>query len=298
MIKSLVINFCITLTLLAVNYAQAAPTIKLNQPRIMLSYLLSSVEQDVDLGPAPAPGSSRRISREEINKIAPEIKFSKHAPTYWLVETEAQSLDCAKLAKLIEQELSTQIEAGLKASGLNCFKPLLLPAGEIQIAAQLAEGGARAGRKPVQMRFLVGNWPEIIITSSINIDGEVPAVVLKQDLEPGTMLSAEHVSIEPRPVSKLPSDALRSLDELIGKKLTYRLRSGAVLRKANLQDVPVVVRGEEVTMEVIAPHMRITARGTVRQDGKIGDTVMILSQSSNRLVKGRVIGPHLVVVDM
>jgi len=56
--------------------------------------------------------------------------------------------------------------------------------------------------------------------------------------------------------------------------------------------------GAMVTLAVILKGVRLTSRAVARQDGRRGDTILVLSKATNRLLRARVVGPRRVVVDL
>jgi flagella basal body P-ring formation protein FlgA len=113
-------------------------------------------------------------------------------------------------------------------------------------------------------------------------------VVAARGLARGDVLREEDVSLEPianplerRSVASAPEDA-------IGKRLRRNLDAGAPMRRAWLEEVPLVKRGEPVRLAVSRGQLRIESTGIARQDGKAGQIVRVENPTSHREVIGRV----------
>jgi flagella basal body P-ring formation protein FlgA len=284
---------------LALPAAAAAPrrSVEVSGPRLLLSDLVVGA-QDLDLGQAPRPGARRVIHRRHVLAALGQGQGrTPRLPRGWVVVTRSQRLTCSQLLAHVRRSLGHQLSTGLKVVGLSgCSRPLVLPAGPLIVAARLASK-QRAGRVPVVLRIRAGSWPEQTVVLTTQIRGTIGVLVATRELSRGP-IRQDDVRLEQRDAAALPSDALTGLGDLAGYKLGYRVGAGAVLRRANLTPIPLVRRGAAVTVTVTMHGIRVSSRGVARQDGVRGQTIAVLSRSSNRLIKARVVGSHRVVVDL
>jgi len=291
-------NLTLTLALALLAGPAQAASVQIVGPRIRLSDLIEvNAASDGDLGPAPQPGTRRRVYRAQVLALLGE-KTRTRLPAYWQVETRSQSLSCVDLATRTAGALQTQLKPGLKLSALVCGRPLAVPQGEVQLTARLTDGNRHAGRLPVQLEVRAGEWPAQTLVTTAIIEGKLAVLVAAADLEPGAPLRRGDVRFEEHDASTLPSDALAALLDVDGKKTSQRISAGSVLRRGSLTEIPIVERGANVTIAINADGIRITSRGVAREDGKRGETITVLTNSTSRLIKARVVEPHLVVVDL
>lgn len=279
---------------------QAAPITVLG-PRIQLAEVLGpsagKIEAAGDLGQAPLPGMKRRIYRQQVlallgNEARPRL------PAYWEVETQSQTLSCTELERQVVNALQEQLVTGLEVKSMTCSRPLTLPVGPLQLNARLSAGGNKAGRLNVLVQLQVGDWPTQTITTSVMIAGSLPVVVTRVDLLVGALLDSGDLRLEQRPAETLPSDVLTNIDEIQGKKLITRLGANTILRRGFMTDIPLIPKGDMVTISVLMNGIRITCRGIAREEGKRNDLITVLSLSANKLIKARVVETHQVVVDL
>ncbi len=290
--RTTLLFFC----LLAAAPADAA--LRVAGPRVRLSEVVAGVtpETDGDLGPAPAPGQRRRIYRQQLVALLGEAA-GRRLPRYLEVETRARALPCASLEQLAREALAGKLAPGLRLRALVCAAPVRVPEGELAVTARLADGGARAGRLTVTLELQVGEWPAQKLLLGAEIDGRLPVVVAAVDLAAGAVLGADDLRVESRAAIGLPTDLVGATVDAVGKKLTTPLRAGASLRRGVLASVPLVTRGSSVSVLVTLPGLRISSRGTAREDGAAGDTINVLCQGSARMVRARVVAARTVVVD-
>jgi flagella basal body P-ring formation protein FlgA len=74
------------------------------------------------------------------------------------------------------------------------------------------------------------------------------------------------------------------------------LAAGAVLTPAMLTDVPLVTRGQQVTLEVGADTMNIRMAGEALDEAALGQRVRVRNLSSERVVEGVVRSAQVVEV--
>ena len=274
--------------------AEAVP-VKIDGPRIRLADLVGASAGEREIGPAPSPGSRRRVYRREVAHLLGGAR-SGRLPRHWDVVTNTQELSCKELARRVAAALLPSLRTGLAVTAVSCSRPLILPSGDVRVEAQLGNGTRWAGRLPVTIRVSVGRWPARTIMLQSQVDGVVQAVVASSDLRAGELPAA--VRVVSRRASDLAWDAVTSKRELVGMKLTGRVRAGAVIRRGMLTRVPIIKRGAMVTLAVVLRGVQLTSRAVARQDGRRGDTILVLSKATNRLLRARVVSPSRVVVDL
>lgn len=113
-------------------------------------------------------------------------------------------------------------------------------------------------------------------------------VVAARGLARGDVLREEDVSLAPIANPRERRSAATSPEDAIGKRLRRNLDAGTPLRRAWLEEVPLVKRGEPVRLSVSRGRLRIEATGIARQDGKAGQIVRVENPTSHREVIGRV----------
>ena len=287
----------ITVLVLCFSFSSAAEAgpVKIDGPRIKLAELVGAAGGEQEIGPAPSPGSRRRVYRREVAHLLAGRRPTK-LPRHWDVVTNKQELSCKELARRVAAALRPSLRTGLAVTAISCSRPLVLPAGDLRVEARLGNGTRWAGRLPVTVMVSAGRWPARTIMLQSQVDGVVRAVVATSDLRAGEVPHA--VRVVSRRASTLAWDAVTSKRDLIGMKLTGRVRTGVVLRRGMLAPVPIIKRGAVVSLAVMLKGVRLTSRAVARQDGRRGDTILVLSKATNRLLRARVVGPRRVVVDL
>ena len=111
-------------------------------------------------------------------------------------------------------------------------------------------------------------------------------VAPKIDLPAGTLLSAD--ILEERVVSAPPpGQAIKSISEAIGLRVTSAIGPGLTLTTHNVARAPLVAKGENVTLVANGSGFNISVPGKAEQDGYEGDLIMVRNIRSGAVLKGR-----------
>lgn len=125
-------------------------------------------------------------------------------------------------------------------------------------------------------------------TVTAQVNDVALGVVAARALARGDVLREEDVTLAPIPNPRERRSVASALEEVIGKRVRRNLDAGAPLRRAWLQEVPLVKRGEPVRLTISRGQLRIESTGIARQDGKAGEIVRVENPNSHREVIGRV----------
>ncbi|WP_346295398.1 flagellar basal body P-ring formation protein FlgA [Rhodopseudomonas sp. P1] len=123
----------------------------------------------------------------------------------------------------------------------------------------------------------------------------VVATVLTRPVQRNEVIKASDITVERRPKSEVASDAA-SRDAALGMQARQTLRSGQVLRGADLAKPDLVTRDQGVTLIYRAAGIYLTARGKALDTGAEGDVVNVLNLQSKRTITGTVIGRGQVAI--
>lgn len=151
--------------------------------------------------------------------------------------------------------------------------------------AFLPPGSRLLGSLTIGLRCPSAGWT---VYTAARIDVALPVLVARRPLARGTMPERPDVHLVERELATLPSGYLTSIDALSGRRLRRGVRSGSVITPAMLEAIPVVQRGETVTLLYDAAGFEVRGEGTALEDAGIGEHLRVRSNSSRRVVHGRV----------
>ena len=122
------------------------------------------------------------------------------------------------------------------------------------------------------------------------------AAVLTRTLQRGSVIRHGDFTIERRPRSELSKDGINRPEHAVGLAARRPLRSGQVLRHADLMKPELVQRNDTVTLVYEVPGILLTIRGKAMEAGAAGDLIGVLNLQSKRTVHGTVTGAGQVTV--
>lgn len=145
-----------------------------------------------------------------------------------------------------------------------------------------------SGRVPVTVALFAGDTLVKRSVVSPYIRTLISAVVPNRDLRRGEIVTADDLVIVDHDTERMPVDAIGRLNEAIGLRVKRSIRKGRVLRQAHVEGVPVVERGDRVTLVLRSGLIEIQAIGRSKESGAAGDWIRVLNLDSKRELAGRV----------
>ena len=123
----------------------------------------------------------------------------------------------------------------------------------------------------------------------------VEAAVVTRNIERGDILKASDITIERRPKAEAGNDPAQRA-RAVGMQTRKSIRTGQILRMADLTKADLVQRDQNVSLIYEAPGIYLTMRGKAIEAGTEGDTVSVMNLQSKRVVQGIVSGPGQVTM--
>jgi len=120
-------------------------------------------------------------------------------------------------------------------------------------------------------------------------------VTPRTSLAAGTVLSED--ALEERVVtSPPPAQALRSLSQAAGLRLTASVTAGVALTTRNVARTPLVLKGESVMLVATGSGFEIAAPARAEEDGYEGDLIAVRNIKTGVALKGRLERDKKVIV--
>ena len=114
------------------------------------------------------------------------------------------------------------------------------------------------------------------LTGAIFETVEIP--ILARALAQGELVKASDLVSERRPKAELPNDVIDGTEQAIGLAARRPLRSGQLLRSADIARQELVARDHTVTITYEVPGILLTMRGKALESGTAGDVINVLQR--------------------
>lgn len=158
----------------------------------------------------------------------------------------------------------------------NCDTPLAIQAVDTRQLSRM--------RFAATCRDGAGWRQEFVVRGSVTAQVLVAAAPVPS----GRALVADDVAIERHDVSMIP-DSIADVADVVGLASRRALRGGDVLRKAQLQALPVLKRGQEVRIVARREQIEVTMTGEALEPGIVGAVIRVRNVASGNIIRARVL---------
>jgi flagella basal body P-ring formation protein FlgA len=186
----------------------------------------------------------------------------------------------------LDQEGSAEITVG------RLDPRLQLARCELPLEAFSPPGSRSVGNTTVGVRCSGADSWTIYVPAAVRV--ETGVLVATRHLHRGQVPEPGDFRIEERDIAALPGGYLTADTDLQASRLARSLRPGTVLTPSMLESLPVVKRGDTVTLLVKRGPLQIRASGKALSDAGDGARIRVRNLSSNKVVDGTVLGPRVV----
>lgn len=167
---------------------------------------------------------------------------------------------------------------------------------EPRIAVNLAgiEQGKSNVRVPVDLLASDGT-----VARSIAVIARVrrfaTVAVAATDIPRGDRITVVSVVYEEADITEIAGylDEKSEMPELQAKR---SIRKGMVLSEANIEQVPLIRRGDKVIMKVCVGSVVLTARGVARENGGMNEVIRVYNETTKKTLDCRVLDTKTVIV--
>lgn len=175
---------------------------------------------------------------------------------------------------------------------------LTVKQGDLSYTVEGKQQAGYLGRKTLNLQVMVDGLP----AGAVKLSGDLllyrKVVCLRQGLSRHEVLEDKDVKLVRRNVSFLGNDLVTNLKDAVGQRLKSSLRAGTVLSASMLEPVPLVHRGDLVTILARSAYFSISTPGQVRTAGAKGDVVKVKNLMSRKEIFARVVSSEVVAVDL
>ena len=135
------------------------------------------------------------------------------------------------------------------------------------------------------------------IPLNVEVEALADVVIAVRPMERGMVLEKGDVALQKRDLASLPGRTCRNIEEVVGKQVRVGMRGNSPIRSDYLERMPLVKRGQMVTIIAENSMFRITSTGKVKGNGAEGDTVQVQSQNAQKDIPAVVVDSATVRVE-
>lgn len=131
---------------------------------------------------------------------------------------------------------------------------------------------------------VVGN-----ISLRVDVEALTDMVVPLRQIERDEIITAGDVVFQKREISNASLKAVRSFDDIVGKRARLTLRSNQPVLANQIEKVPLVKSGQMVTIVAENDIIKVSVAGKARNSGAEGDMISVQNLNSLKEIPARVI---------
>lgn len=226
-------------------------------------------------------------------EAAPDTPTEKTLP----VTSAAKSYPPAELRRLaasfLTQEYAQDARAEIQIGHLDPRVGVKICSTELSLVARDPTGQGGAIHVQVSCDQPV-NWT-LYVPGVVTLYRQVP--IASSDLLRGQQLTDADFQWQEVAVSHYRYKIVTDINQLLGQELKRNLGKGAVFTPATLAPPTLVRRGELVQITADTGGISINVEGTALGDGRLGESVRVRNNQSQRIIAGTVIASRTVKVN-
>jgi flagella basal body P-ring formation protein FlgA len=111
-------------------------------------------------------------------------------------------------------------------------------------------------------------------------------VSTRRPLKQGQLIEKDDIYLSLIDVRRMPKEALTRMEGVWGKVTLKNLEINMPLTENCFGDLPVIKKGQRVTLILSAPGLKITTQGEAREDGHPGRQMRVVNLYSKRDMRG------------
>jgi flagella basal body P-ring formation protein FlgA len=132
----------------------------------------------------------------------------------------------------------------------------------------------------------------------VRVRREADVVVLAKPVRGDEPIGPEHLAVQRRELGASDGPVVTDPAAVVGKRLRRAMPAGAMLEADDVGGEDALKRGDPVTLVSRAGGMEVRMGGRAMGAGKVGSTISVENTASRRIIRGRVVGPGLVEVNL
>ena len=145
------------------------------------------------------------------------------------------------------------------------------------------------GSVRLQLRVRQGTRTQVVpVQCRVRVTTTV--VVAARSIANGEHLCADAVTLERREVTTQVTAPLTALAALEGLRARRTIPAATIVHAQMIEQIPLVERGEVVTLEASIGTATVSVHAVARESGHLGESVWVVNEQGNRLVRAVVTG--------
>ncbi len=261
---------------------------------------LTNKLENIVISESPAPKTRTSILGPKVLEAIesagiPLDTFGYSIPKIVFVERAGRTLENEEILAAVRGAITGDAALDLQVREIVYSNDQIIPNGATEFKVEKL-GTSAAGKLPLRIEVYVDKLPAARFMATALVDDWREVPVLSRALERGMLIGPQDIELVRLNLLKQPTDVVGNADELIGRRAKSRLAAGETIRRALVDLPPVVEKGRVVAISYRSGGLYATATGVALADGLTGDEIPVKNESSQKILKARILNPSEVEV--
>ncbi len=260
-----------------------------------LGNLAGEMLGQTELGRAPKAG---RVKLLKQGRLMARIQASPHCPPNMVfdlpqtlyLKRAGQVLDPALVEAEVEGYLTDRLETDTWEIGeIRIRKDEVYPLGETVLVPVVSKSRLdKRGNLSLVLGLEINGVKEDLIRVSARVAHYREVVVTLGDIQRGQRLSGDLLGLEQRNLFSLRQTPVFDLDQAVDRQLTRSMAKGEVVDAHRLQALPLIEKGDVITLVAHQGNVRILTSGISMEEGYADQPIEVENLRSGKVVRGLV----------
>lgn len=260
--------------------------------------------KNMDVGVPPRPGQTKVITMNELRRVVSRLAPDIEERIEWSgspaldIHVNSQMLD----GKFIEQMASRRLQQWLDEKQIpgevrvvTDLQSLRVPVGELSLTPRMSPAAQLRKRMPIWIDVLVDQRFHQTVTIWFSVTAEVNALVTIAAVEKGVPLTESMVRSAVVDIAQLAAPPI-STTQMAGLRTRRGMEVGTVLTESDVETIPAVVAGAQVTVVVQEGLVALSLVGVAEADADLNENLNVRNPSSGQSYSATVVAPKTVRV--
>jgi flagella basal body P-ring formation protein FlgA len=260
--------------------------------------------KSITLGRAPSPGELRSISAEYLeskvrqNGIDPAT-VALQLPEKIEVARKTVIISPREVEEIVRSFILKKMtwDQNLTSVKIAPVEAISLAAGKIAYEVTPGRNEDYLGSITLGLVFMVNGKAEKKIWVNAEIDVSQKVVVCNRTLPRNHVITQDDIRLDTLSLKEYPENVITDPLEALGKRTQRTIEVNSPLRVNCLEVMPLVKRGDLVTIVAESDVVKISTQGVAIENGGKGEMVKVINTGSQKEVYGTVTDTRTVAVD-
>jgi flagella basal body P-ring formation protein FlgA len=259
----------------------------------------------IKIAKAPGPGRSKKIDLSDIRLRLRQHRIDQNRIEFHFdgpvtvrrdqMEISVELIEEAIRKFLVDHSPWPKNETIIK--NVRFSGPIRLPAGTLDYRIEAPKNTDYLGPVSLDVWFYINDRFQKRISVSAQIEVFADVVVAKNPIGKYETIQKQDVAQVRAELSRLPNRPASSVDEVVGKRALFPIYPHTMIGPDDVELPPVVRRGDVVKIIAQSAGLCVTARGMIKETGRVGERVQVVNMDSQKTLHAEVLDVQTVKID-